>query len=203
MAQHKTNKILLIKAMQISKLKYYNNESQDNFLSTLQKFQAKSVQDEYLVYDDQKLIPRLISESLLTFFQNEYEFNEFLIALIINLLSFERGIIYNIYSKDTDSKYSDMQNIMEFLFDAFLNYNDMINEHNDRKYLTMNSATTSKNDQHEYLRPTAIFLERLSPLECNIVTSSVNHGSLKMNMNCFQNLFINMYYCIKIRNIIA
>lgn len=199
--QSKTNKNLQIKAMQISKLGYHNHESQ--FLSILQKFQATPIQDEYLVYDDQKLIPRLISQSLLTFFQNEYDSNKILIALIINLLSFERGIIYNVYFKDIYSKYSDIQNIMDFLFDAFLNYDDMINEHNDRKYLTMNSATSSKNDRHEYLKPTTIFLEKLSNTACNIDTSSVNHESLNMNMNCFQNLFINTYYCIKIRNIIT
>lgn len=92
---------------------------------------------------------------------------------------------------------------MEFLFDAFLNYNDMINEHNERKYLTMNSALISQNDQHEYLRPTAKFLERLSPLECNIGTSDVNHGSLILNMNCFQDFLNDIFYCIKIRHIIT
>lgn len=199
----KPNKNLLIKAMQISKLKFNEGERENSFLSILQKFQTKSLQDEYLVYDDQKLIPRLISESLLTFFQNKYECNKLLIALVINLLSFERGIIYNVYSKDVRSKYSDIENIMEFLFDAFLNYSDMINEHNERKYLTMNSALISQNDQHEYLRPTAKFLERLSPLDCNIGTSDVNHGSLIMNMNCFQDFLNDIFYCIKIRHIIT
>lgn len=199
----KPNKNLLMKAMQIFKLKYNEGERQNSFLSILQKFQAKSPQDEYLVYDDEKLIPRLISESLLTFFQNKYECNKLLIALVINLLSFERGIIYNVYSKDVRSKYSDIENIMEFLFDAFLNYNDMINEHNERKYLTMDSAMISQNDQHEYLRPTPKFLERLSPLECNIGTSDVNHGSLILNMNCFQDFLNDIFYCIKIRHIIT
>ena len=196
------NKNLLIKAMQISKLKYNDVDMQSKFLSILQKFQNKPLQDEYLVYDDEKLIPRLISESLLTFFQNKYEFNKLLIVLVINLLSFHRGIIYNVYSKDVRSKYSDIENIMEFLFDAFLNYNEMINEQNERKYLTMNSAMISQNDKHEYLRPTEKFLERLSPRNYNLDISNVNHGSLTMNMNCFQEFFNDIFYCIKIRHII-
>lgn len=195
------NEEFRIKAMQVSRMEYTDEYFPDTYsLYILKKFEGKYAPVHYLIYNSEKLIPRLISENLLTYFQNNNDCNKLLSTLVVNILSFGGGKICNICSNDTRSEFCDIEHISEFLFEAFLNYSDMIIEHNQKKYQTMSSTTAFQ--KHEYLRPTTKFLSTLSSIEYKAANATIDQELLTKNMNSFLKLFNEIFFCIKIRQII-
>ncbi|CCE85534.1 Piso0_005138 [Millerozyma farinosa CBS 7064] len=195
---------LRVQAMKVAKCQLDESKIDfaNSFLQILEKARSskKNGVANY-IYDNNKVASYLINSIAINFFQNHPECNLVLHRILVSLLSLQNGYINNICSNDVENYPSDLKLIIDFLYQAFLNYSDMIIEYREKKYQTMNSAKTFNNDEQEFLRPTIQFLEQLSSPDFDIPATDIDFELLSANMINFQKFFVDIYFCCKLRDL--
>lgn len=153
----------------------------------------------WLQFSSSKDIPMLTLSRLVSFFNNEYDVNRSLIALIQNLIVAHGGKLFNFVLSDTDSSISTLFGIvLTYLWETYEVYTEKLN---------------SGSKLFEIIKPKQSIFEIFNDCDVSIENSIVEFWShttdcpvlsfekLALNVELFKEFIIDLYSLHKARNI--